>query len=111
MTKLIVAFRNFSDASRKTVLKVSLVSVVGIATLFGLDGQRIESRLERDFPHPSRPAVGSTQPPIQWVPGLSRGVMRPWRVVVHLPSCNAEVKERVELYLYSHSGPSWPVLG
>jgi len=23
---------------------------------------------------------------------------------------NAEVKERVELYLYSHSGPSWPVL-
>jgi len=23
----------------------------------------------------------------------------------------AEVKERVELYLYSPSGPSWPVLG
>jgi hypothetical protein len=24
---------------------------------------------------------------------------------------NAEVKERVELYIYSSSGPSWSVLG
>jgi hypothetical protein len=27
------------------------------------------------------------------------------------PPSSAEVKERVELYLYSPSGPSWPVLG
>jgi len=48
-------------------------SSVGIATRYGLDGPGIESRWRRDFPHPSRPALRPTQPPIQWVPGLSRG--------------------------------------
>jgi len=47
-------------------------SVVGIATGYGLDGPGIESRWGRDFPHLSRPALGLTQPPVQWVPGLSR---------------------------------------
>jgi len=31
---------------------------VGIATRYGLDGPGIESRNGRDFPHPSRPALG-----------------------------------------------------
>jgi hypothetical protein len=48
-------------------------SVVGIATRYGLDGPGIESRWGRDFPHPSRPTLGPTQPPIQWVPGLFPG--------------------------------------
>jgi hypothetical protein len=48
-------------------------SSVSIATRYGLDGPEIESWRGRDFPHPSRPALVPTQPPIQWVPGLSRG--------------------------------------
>jgi hypothetical protein len=43
--------------------------------------------------------------------GSFPGVKRPGRGVDHPPPSSAEVKERVELYLYSPSGPSWPVLG
>ena len=48
-------------------------SSVGIATRFGLEGPEIESRWRRDFLHPSRPALGHIQPPVQWVPALFPG--------------------------------------
>jgi len=35
----------------------------------------------------------------------------PGHVADHPPPYNTEVKERIELYLYSTSGPSWPVIG
>jgi hypothetical protein len=50
-----------------------LDSSVGIVTRYGLDGPGIKSRWRQDFLHRSRPALGPTQPPVQWVPGLSRG--------------------------------------
>jgi len=52
---------------------------------------------KRDFPHPSRPALGPTQSDTQWVPG----VKRPGRGVDHPLSSSVEVTERVELYIYS----------
>ena len=48
-------------------------SIVGIATGYSLDSPGIEYRWGRDFPHLSRPALGSTQPPAQWVLVLSQG--------------------------------------
>jgi hypothetical protein len=39
------------------------------------------------------------------------GVKRPGHGVDHPPPSSAEVKDRIELYIYSISGPSWPVIG
>ena len=43
--------------------------------------------------------------------GSFPGLKRPGRDFDHPPPSSAEVKGRVELYLYSTSGLSWPVIG
>ena len=52
--------------------------------------------------HPASYTMGTgSLPEVKW----------PGRGVDHLPPYSAEVKERVELYLYSTSGTSWSVIG
>jgi len=76
-------------------------SVFDMKTRYGLDGSRIESRGSAIFSFPSRQALGPTNPPVQWVPALVPWVKRPVHGTDHAPSSSTEVKERVELYLYS----------
>ena len=47
-------------------------SSAGIATRNGLNSPMIESKWERNISHLSRPALGHTQPPIQWAPDVSQ---------------------------------------
>jgi hypothetical protein len=79
------------------LLWVSQDSAVGIATSYWLDDWRVGVRVPvgaRIFSTSFRPALGSTQPPIQWVPGaLSPGVRRPGRETNHSPATSAEVKK------------------
>jgi hypothetical protein len=57
--------------------------------------------------------TGSEAHPTSYTMGIGSlpGVKRPERGVDHSPISSAEVKERVELYIYFPSGPTWPVLG
>jgi hypothetical protein len=54
------------------------------------------------FSTASRPALGLTQPPTQWVPG----VKRPEREADRSPPFSAEVKVCVELYHHPNTS-SW----
>jgi len=87
----------------------SLDSSVGIATGHGLDGPGIEYRCGTRFSSPVQ--IGSEAHPASYImdTGSFLGVMWPERGLDHPTS--AELKERVELYLFSPSETSWPVLG
>ena len=75
-------------------------SWVCIATRYGLDGPAIESWWTRDFPHPSRPALG---PPsflyngYRVFPGGKADGAWHWPPT----TSSAEVNERVELHLWA----------
>ena len=79
----------------------------GIASCYGLDRIPVIARVSAPIQtgrrdHPASCTVGT---------GTCTGAKRPGRGVKHPPKSGAEVKERVELYLYSPSGPSWSVMG
>jgi hypothetical protein len=78
-------------------IMVSRGSSVSIVPDYGLDDRAIEARSrqgQRIFPlsSVSRPALGPTQPPVQWVPeSFTRGKARPGREAHHSPPSSAEV--------------------
>jgi hypothetical protein len=76
-------------------------SAVGIATRYGLDGLGIESRC---FSAPVQTGTGAHSASYTMGTGSFRGVKWPGCGVDHPSPSSAEVKERVELYLFS---PFW----
>jgi hypothetical protein len=85
-------------AVRLSALLAGRDSAVSIATGYGarrpisqsLSPDRVKNFL---FSKSSRPALVSTQPPIQWVPGaLSQGVKLPGREAINSAPTSAEIK-------------------
>ena len=85
-------------------------SSVGVATRYGLDGPGNESRWGARFSASVETGPGAH--PVSYTMGSESflGVKQPGRVVDHSPRLSAEVKERVELCLYSPFGPSRPII-
>jgi hypothetical protein len=83
--------RQTENGDRKIILIQELYS-----TCYRLDDREFEARQGLGiflFTTASRPALGHTQPPIQWVPGaLSLGVKRLGREADHSPPSSSEVK-------------------
>ena len=75
-------------------------STVGIATRYRLEGSRVESRL-----CPDRPCCPYSVLYIRYRISL-QGVKLPRPDVDRPPTSRTELRERVELYCYSVSGPS-----
>jgi hypothetical protein len=88
----------------------SQVNSVSVATCYRLDDLGIESQWEVRFSTPIQ--TGPETHTASYTMGTSSfpGVKRPGRDIDHPPPYSAGVKERVELYLCSPSGPSWPVI-
>ena len=75
-----------------TLIRNGPGSSVGAATDYGLDGPGSNSGGDEIF-RPSRPALGPTQPPVKWVPGISRGKVRPGRAADYSPPSSVAVME------------------
>jgi hypothetical protein len=81
-------------------------SSVGIASRYGLDGPGDRNPVEAIFPAPVH--TGPVAHPASRTVGIGffPGVKRPGRVVDHPPPSSAKVKDRIDQYMHSTSGPS-----
>jgi len=92
-----------------------LISGAGIAQSYrdSLGAGRYGDRIPVGARFPAPVQTGSEAQPASYTKGTGSfpGVKRPGRGVDHPLPSSAEVTGRVELYLYSPSETSWPVLG
>jgi len=86
-------------------------SSVSIVTRYWLDGPGIEFRWGGGLSSPVQTGPGVHPASYTMGTGSFLGVKWLGPGVDHPHPSSPEVKERVELYFYSPSGPSWPVQG
>ena len=108
MRKICLPARNLNEAFAK---RLGRDSSVGIATRYWLDCPGIEFRWGRDFSAPVQTEPGTH--PASYIMGTGSFLLGKSAGACRLPRTpsSAEVEGRVELYICSSSGPSWPVLG
>ena len=100
--------------NRSTLFRVFSYAVTGDVTVVLQSVERLSMDWTVQESNPGRGEIFRTNSgahPSSCNVGIGSipGVKRPGRGVDHPTSSNPEVVERVELYLYSPSGPSWPV--
>jgi len=94
-----------------TVGYVGQGSTVGIVTCYWLDGPEIESQCGARFSAPVQTGPGAHPASCTMGTRSFPGVKQLGCGIDYPTPSGAKVKERIKLYLYSPSGPSWPVLG
>jgi hypothetical protein len=99
-------------ASHSDHIPVRKKNPTQLPTWLGRAGQSVNQiPVGARFSQPVQTGPGAHPAPYTMCTGSLTGVRRVGRGVEHPPTTSAEVKERVELYLYSGSGPSWSILG
>jgi hypothetical protein len=98
---------HLTETDGKIILKCVLQkqgqgNTVGVATRYGLDGPGIEFWWGARFVYLSRPAIGPTQLPVQWVSGLFSGGQVAGGGVDHPPSLKPRLKKE---YSYALAPP------
>jgi len=85
-----------SHYHQMTTSKVGQQSSVSIANSYRVADPQSESWWGWEFPHLSRPAIGPTQPPVKWTPGLSHSgkMARAWSWPSTSPSSKGSRKRR-----------------
>jgi hypothetical protein len=111
----VLRFRVVADAftcvSEEPSVYIVIIFQTNFMFSYWIDGPGFESLWGRDFPHlPVRPWGPPSLLYYRYRVSFSE-VELSGRGVDHTPRSNAEVKESVELYVCSPSGPSWQVIG
>jgi hypothetical protein len=86
-------------------------NVVGIAIHYELDSVRIKLIVRVRLSTTIQTGPGALPTSFTMGTGSSQVVKQLGNGINYPTPSSAEVKERVMIYLYSLSGPSWPILG